>query len=163
MRRLVQVVLYAVFAAIMGYFSVSPGYQYADPGHAAIKLSLSHAAERVEECAKPTIDEINERALAGKPLSQCARERLPLTIELEIDGEVVHHSQAQPSGLWNDGPAAVYERFVIEAGTHTITARLRDTRREDGWDYTRTEKVQLTPQRYFTITFRAETGGFRFR
>lgn len=163
MRRLLQALLYAVFAAVMAYFSVSPGYDYADPGHAAIKLSLSHAAERVEECVKPSIDEINERALAGVPLSDCARERMPLTVELEIDGEVVFHRQAQPSGLWNDGPAAVYERFDIEAGVHTITARLRDTQRQDGWDYVHTEQAQLEPRRYFTVTFRAETGGFRFR
>lgn len=163
MNRLMQAVLYSAFAVFIGYFSAFPAYRYADPDRAEIKLSLSHAAERVEECVKLTPDEINERARAGEPISQCGRERLPLTIEIELDGTLVYHRQAQPSGLWNDGPASVYERFDVEAGTHTITARLRDTRREDGWDYTHTETVQLTPQRYFTITFRAETGGFRFR
>ena len=163
MSKLVQALLYAAFAVFIGYFSLSPAYRYADPDRAEIKLSLSHAAERVDECVELTPQEINERALAGEPLSQCGRERLPLTIELEIDGLIVYRGLARPSGLWSDGPASVYERFDVDAGVHTITARLRDTRRDEGWDYTHSEQVRLTPQRYFTITFRAETGGFRFR
>ena len=163
MNRLVQILLYAAFAAIVGYLSLSPGYRYADPALASIKLSLSHAAARVEECVKLTPQQINERAMAGEPLNDCARERLPLTVELDIDGLPVLRVEAIPSGLWKDGPASVYERLSIEPGTHTITARLRDTARADGWDYEHSERVTLVPGRYFTITFRAETGGFTFR
>ncbi|NCF13696.1 MAG: hypothetical protein GWP62_00215 [Gammaproteobacteria bacterium] len=163
MNRLVQVVLYAAFAVGIGYFSLSPPYQYADEEMASIKLSLSHAAKRVEDCVKLTPDEINRRALAGEPISECGRERLPLTIELEIDGVIVFRDEPLPSGLWSDGPASVYERFELAPGPHIITARLRDTAREHGWDYSHSDEVVLLPGRYFSITFRAETGGFRYR
>ena len=163
MNKLVQLLLYTIFAVVVVYFSIAPGYRYADPGLAEIKLSLSHAADRVEECVKLTPQQINERALAGEPLNECARERLPLTVELDIDGERMLRVTAQPSGFWNDGPASVYERIEIPAGTHTITARLRDSARSDGWDYEHTEAVELRPGRYFTVRFRAETGGFAFR
>ena len=163
MNKVVQALLYVVFAVFIGYLSIAPAYQYADPGLAAIKLSLSHAADRVEECVKLTPQEINERALAGKPLSECERERLPLTIELEIDGVIVFRDEPRPSGLWNDGPASVYERIEVAPGSHTITARLRDSRRDTGWDYSHSDEVVLRSGRYFTITFRAETGGFRYR
>ena len=93
----------------------------------------------------------------------CERQRLPLTVELEIDGETVANIEAPPSGLWNDGPASIYERFDTEPGLHTITARLRDSNRTEGWDYVRTEDVTLVAGRYFTVTFRAETGGFVFQ
>jgi len=163
MNKLVQVLLYAAFAAAVGYFSIAPGYRYADPGLATIKLSLSHAADRVEACVKLTPQQINERAQAGKTLNECSRERLPLTVELDIDGTRIQQITAMPSGLWNDGPASVYERLSVEPGTHTITVRLRDTARSHGWDYEHSEHVTLVPGRYFTITFRAEAGGFRFR
>ena len=163
MSKIIQALLYAVFAAGIGYFSIAPGYRYADPELATIKLSLSHAAKRVEECVKLTPQEINERAVAGKPLNECSRERLPLTVELDIDGACVHQVTANPSGLWGDGPASVYERMSVAPGTHTITVRLRDTARTDGWDYEYSERVTLVAGRYFTITFRAETGGFKFR
>ena len=57
----------------------------------------------------------------------------------------------------------MYERFEIEPGEHTVTARLRDTDRDQGWDYTYTENVRLEAGRYFTVTFRANAGGFEFR
>ena len=161
MNKVVQVLLYAVFAVVVGYFSILPGYRYADPDLATIKLSLSHAADRVEECVKLTPEEINARAVAGEPLNECARERLPLTVELEIDGVRALEVTAEPSGFWNDGPSSVYERLSIEPGTHTITVRLRDSARAEGWDYERSQRVTLEPGRYFM--FRAETGGFGFR
>jgi len=163
MNKVVQVFLYAVFAALIGYLSVAPAYQYSDPQLAVIKLSLSHAANRVEECVKLTPQQINERAMKGEPINECERARLPLAVELEVDGTTVLSLAAIPSGLWNDGPASVYERLEIDAGAHTITARLRDSARETGWDYEDSAEVDLVPGRYFTITFRAENGGFEFR
>ena len=163
MNRVVQALLYAAFAAFIGYLSVAPAYRYADPELAVIKLSLNHAADRVEECVKLTPQEINERARKGEVINECARERLPLAVELEVDGTTALSMTAVPSGLWKDGPASVYERLEIDAGAHTITARLRDSARKAGWDYEYSEEVNLVPGRYFTITFRAENGGFAFR
>jgi hypothetical protein len=162
-RIALQVITYAGFAVGVGYLSASPAYDYADAGNATIKLSLSHAAERVKPCVRLTPAEIAELAPNMRRPETCERERLPLTVELEIDGEVVANIEASPSGLWDDGPASIYERFEVEPGEHTITARLRDSERAGGWDYTHTENVTLVASRYFTVTFRAETGGFRFR
>jgi len=163
MNRVAQALLYTVFAMFVGYLSVAPTYQYADPNLAVIKLSLSHAADRVEECIKLTPQQINERAMKGEPINECKRARLPLAVQLDVDGTTVLSMAAFPSGLWNDGPASVYERLAVDAGAYTITARLRDSARETGWDYEYTEQVNLAPGRYFTITFRRENGGFKFR
>ena len=163
MNRVIQAILYVAFAAFIGYLSVAPAYQYAAPELAVIKLSLSHAADRVEECVKLTPDEINARALRGESLGECGRERLPLRVEVDVDGRTVIRVTAEPSGLWSDGPASVYERIPVAAGSHTITVRLRDSARESGWDYEQTETVDLVAGRYFTITFRAANGGFAFR
>ena len=132
MNKVVQLLLYGAFAAIVGVLSVAPAYQYGDPELAVIKVSLSHAADRVEECIKLTPQQINERAMQGQPINECERERLPLAIELDVDGTTVLSLTAVPSGLWNDGPASVYERITVDAGVHTITARLRDSARETG-------------------------------
>ena len=163
MSKVVQALLYGVFATFIGFLSVKPAYQYADPDLAVIKLSLNHAAERIEACTKLTPQQINERAVQGQPINECERERLPLAVELDVDGKTVLSLAATPGGLWNDGPASVYERLSIDAGTHIITARLRDSARETGWDYEHSREVSLAPGRYFTITFRAENGGFEFR
>ena len=163
LRIFLQAITYAAFAIIVGYLSASPAYDYADSGKATIKLSLSHAANRVKPCVRLTPEEIARLAANMRRSESCERQRLPLTVELEIDGETAANVRALPSGLWNDGPASIYERLEVEPGAHTITARLRDSDRSEGWDYTHTEDAMLVSGRYFTITFRAETGGFSFR
>jgi hypothetical protein len=162
-RVTLQALAYLGFAAFVGYLSASPAYDYAADEKAAIKLSLSHAADRVKPCVPLTPEQIARLAPNMRHAEQCERERLPLTVRLEIDGSLLTQIEAPPSGLWNDGAASVYERFEVEPGTHSITAKLRQSARPDGWDFTHTEEVTLEAGRYFTITFRAETGGFRFR
>lgn len=162
-RIVLQVVLFAAFAAVIAYLSASPSYEYASAELSTVKLSLSHAADRVEPCVQLTPQEVAKLAPNMRQAERCERERLPLTVELEIDGKLVLRVVAPPSGLWNDGPASVYERFEIAPGAHRITARLRDSSRAAGWDYFHSERVELQAARYFTVTFRPETGGFSFR
>lgn len=163
LRVTLQAISYLGFAVFVGYLSASPAHDYADAGMASIKLSLSHAADRVKPCVRLTPEQIAELAPNMRIAEQCERERLPLTVKLEIDSVEVALIEAPPSGLWSDGPASVYERFEVAPGEHSVTARLRDSNRGVGWDYTHTEQVTLEPGRYFTITFRAGTGGFSFR
>lgn len=158
-----QVLAYLAFMAVVGYLSASPAYDYASADKATIKLSLSHAADRAEPCVQLTPEEIARLAPNMRRAEDCERERLPLTVRLEMDGELLAEIEAPPSGVWNDGPASVYQRFEVEPGEHTITARLRYSARSEGWDHTYSERATLVAGRYFAITFRAEAGGFRFR
>ena len=163
LKLLLQAMTYAGFAAFLGYLSASPAYDYEPADMASVKLSLSHAANRVKPCARLTPQEIAELAPNMRVQQRCERERLPLSVQLVVDGDIVIDLQASPSGVWNDGAASVYERFNLPPGKHELTARLRDSDRADGWDYTHSETVILRPGRYFTVTFHPETGGFRFR
>jgi len=162
-RYLLQVLLYLSLAWVIGRFAAAPTYQYADVDRASIKLSLSHAANLVKPCVPLTTEEIAELAANMRRTEACERERLPLIIELDVDGEPVISLTAAPSGVWNDGPASIYERFEVDPGPHTISVRLRDTARTEGWDYEKTGDVVLEPGRYFTVTFKQATGGFNFR
>jgi hypothetical protein len=158
-----QLLLYGGFAAFLGWLSASPAYEYAPADQAVVKLSLSHAADRIKPCVRVDPQELAELPPNMRIPEQCERERLPLLVELDIDGAVVARIEAQPSGLWSDGPASVYERFSVPPGRHVLAARLRDSARTEGWDYAHTETVTLTAGRYLTVKFRAETGGFEFR
>lgn len=162
-RIALQLVLFVVFAAVLRVFSVAPAYQYAQPGVAVATVSISHAAERVTPCVQRSVEEIAAMPANERRPTKCERERLPLIVEVEVDGAALARFTAEPSGLWRDGAGSIYEKFELPPGRHTITARLRDTARESGWDYTHTETVELEAGRYFTLTFQAETGGFRFR
>lgn len=162
-RYFVQFAAFAAFAAFIGYFSSSPAFQYARAESAVVKLSLSHAADRVMPCVLLTPEEVAALAPNMRRTESCERARLPLDIELDVDGQRVYSLQAAPSGLWGDGPASVYQRFELPPGEYRMAVRLRDTARTDGWDYTHVEDVTLIAGRYLTITFKAESGGFKIR
>lgn len=163
LRAVLQIMMYAAFAAGIGYFATSPAYHYADPGNAVIKLSLSHAADLVEPCVPLTPEQIAELAANMRKTEACERERLPVVVELDIDGDKLVSLVAEPSGLWNDGPASVYQRIELPPGSYRVSARLRDTARTTGWDYEAATDVVLEAGRYFAVTFRPSTGGFSFR
>ena len=158
-----QLAAYAVFAALVGLLSAAPPYNYAAADRASIKLSLSHATDRLEPCVRLTPAEVAELAPNMRRAEQCARERVPMLVELDVDGVRIRRIEASPSGLWDDGPASIYERIEFEPGDRVVTIRMRDSKRETGWDYAHTEEVVLRPGRYFTITFQAATGSFVFR
>lgn len=163
MRAALQALFYAAFVATVGYLSFWPRYHYASPDMAVVKVSVSHATERVVPCVRLTPEQIAELAPNMRRQLSCERQRLPLVIEIDVDGETALHVAAPPSGLWGDGPASIYQRLDLAPGVHTLHVRLRDSARDSGWDYTHAEDVALVAGRYTTITFRAENGGFDIR
>jgi hypothetical protein len=148
---------------LLGYFSTNPAYIHIDPNSAVIRLSFNHAGARTGDCRHLTPEEIAELAPNMRRPLDCPRGRVPLLVELKIDGVLLYLASPSPSGLAGDGPATVYERFVVPPGRHELTVRLRDSLRTEGFDYESRVQVELTAQQNFAIDFRAETGGFVFR
>jgi hypothetical protein len=163
MKILLQVAMFSAFAVVIVTFSIFPKYHYASQDSAVIKLSLSHAAERINPCETRTVEEIAAMPAYERRPIKCERERLPLNVELEIDGAIVVSIEEPPSGFWSDGAASIYEKIELQPGVHHVTARLRDKGGDSGWDYSHSGVVELEAGRYFTVTFKAETGGFVFR
>jgi len=157
-----QAVLYAGFMAMLGYFATLPAYTYVNPGAAVITLSFAHAGDKVSECRRLTPEEIAALAPNMRRPMDCPRARVPLLVDLRFDGAVLFHASLAPSGLAGDGASSVYERFVVAPGRHRISARLRDSRREEGFDYELEQGVELMPGEHLVIDFRAGTGGFKF-
>ncbi len=157
-----QGMAYAVFMAGIGYFSVFPAYEYLEPSRAVIKMAFSHAGERKEECRRLTPEEIQKLAPNMRRPTQCGRERLPVIVELYLDGDLLYAGAAPPSGIWGDGTSTVYERFVLAPGSYVLTARLRDSYRTDSFDFEHTKRVELHERQNFVVSFRPELGGFSF-
>jgi hypothetical protein len=157
-----QLIAYALFALVIGYFATQPTYTHLDPDRALIKLSFSHAGEHRQECRRLTQEELNELPPNMRRPMDCPRERLSLLVELELDGKILYRDELPPSGLASDGASTAYRKFPVAAGSHTLVARLRDSRREDGFDYEQVAEITLAPQQNFVIDFRPELGGFLF-
>ena len=161
-RAFAQVALYAGFALAILALSGYPPYSRVDPGNAVIKLSFSHAGARREPCRTLSPEELEALAPNMRLGQDCPRERVPVVVELEIDGERAFNAALRPSGLARDGPSSVYERFEVAAGRHQVRVRMRDTPREHGFDHERSVDVELAERQSFVIDFRTELGGFQF-
>jgi hypothetical protein len=157
-----QIVIYAMFGGLIGYFSSQPSYNYFPADQALIKLSFAHGAQRKEECRKRTREELEKLAPNMRKPMLCSRERLPVYVELSLDGKRIYAASLSPAGLSGDGPARVYARLPVPTGRHQLSARLRDTARATGFDYERTESFDLKPGHSLAIDFRADIGGFVF-
>ena len=163
LRAAAQLAFYAGFAFVIVFFSSHPPYSRVEPGIAVVKLSFSHAGAHREPCRTLSPEELAALAPNMRSGVDCPRERVPVTVQLEIDGERVYHAALPPSGPAGDGPSSVYKRFEVPAGRHRIGVRLRDTARGSGFDHERTADVRLAARQSFVIDFRAELGGFQFQ
>ncbi len=160
-RITAQIVAYGVFVAFVGYLSSAPRYTHMDPGMALVRLSFSHAGAPIRPCRRLTQAELEALPPNMRKPTDCPRERVPLVVEIEVDGERVFLDTLHPSGLHGDGSSTAYASFPVTPGEHTLTARLRDTPRESGFDHEREWQVELRPQQSLVIDFRAHTGGFK--
>lgn len=157
-----QAIAYTLFAVVVGYFATQPSYTYLDPGKAQIKLSFGHAGDHTTECRRLTQEELNQLAPNMRRPLDCPRGRLPVLIELELDGELLYRAELPPSGLAGDGVSTAYKTFAVDPGQHQLVARLRDSLRDEGFDYEAASEITLLPRQNFVVDFRPAMGGFLF-
>jgi hypothetical protein len=153
----------ASIGALVAYLSSAPAYQHFAADQALLKVTFIHGGQHPGGCRERTAEELQELAPNMRRKLSCPRERLPVVIQLEVDGRTVHHESVPPSGLHDDGPSVFYGGFPLSAGDHTITVRLRDSDRADGFDYEGTHAFSLSPAQLMIVQFRPESGGFLFR
>ncbi len=154
-----QLLLYGVFALVIGVFSRWPEYRHLGADQALIKLSFTHAGKLVADCRRLTPDELAKLPPNMRTPLKCERERAPVRVEVDIDGAAAFRHLAKPSGLSKDGASAVYQRLSLAAGEHRIAVRLKDSAGAGGFDYQREQTVRLAPAQILVIDFDAEKGG----
>jgi hypothetical protein len=163
MRYAGQALFYAAFAAAIGGFAAWPAYHQVPENAAQIKLSFNHGGARLEDCHKLTSLELSKLPTNKRKPSNCSRQRQPILIQLLLDGTPLYEATLKPSGLSGDGQAQTYEKFIVPTGKHVILARLRDSKRTEGYDYEGRFEIELAPWQNLAIDFKAEQGGFLFR
>ncbi|MEP7281503.1 MAG: hypothetical protein ABI696_05955 [Rubrivivax sp.] len=158
-----QALLYALFALFIGLFSHWPAYQHLASDQSLIKLSFSHTGKPVSECVQQSAAELAKLPPNMRAPMRCPRERSPVRVELDIDGQPVFRHTAAPSGLSKDGASSVYHRLQLPAGAHRVAVRLNDDARQAGFTYRREATVALAPAQILVIDFDAEQGGITLR
>jgi hypothetical protein len=153
-----QILLYALFAVVIGIFSNWPSYRALPPDQALVKVSFIHHGQRVAECRPYTPEELAKLAPNMRTPMKCGRERSPVTIEVDLDGATVYRHVATPSGLSRDGASSVYQRLQVPAGEHRIAVRLKDSA-GPAFTHTREATLTLKPAQVLVIDFDEQKKG----
>lgn len=157
-----QIVAYTAFAVMIAYFASSPAYFHHAPDNALIKLSLTHAGQRVGECHERSADEMAKLPPNMRTKQSCGRERNVVTLEMDIDGKLAFRQTAKPAGLSADGRSRFYDSREIPSGRHILRARMRDGNDQGVFDQDAQVEVELAPRQVFVVDFDEENGKFSF-
>jgi len=160
---ILQAVLYAAFAAVIGVFSSMPTYRQLDEDQALLKISFSQPGQLRSECRRRSREELQRMAPNMRQEMDCPRERSPLAVELSLDGAVLARESVLPAGIARDGPSTYYARFPVPAGDHRISVRIDDSVRVPGFSHAREETVRFEPGYVFVVDFDPARGGILFR
>ncbi len=158
LKYLILIAFYGALAILLGYFSQRPSYQHLPPGQAVVIVSLTHPGERVEECRKPTKEELEKHQPNMRPKEICPRARVPIVLELLVNNKQRLSIVAKPAGLSRDGASQIYEKFSIPEGAHEFEIRMRDTRRMQGYDWIEKRRITLSEGQNLVIDFRSGFG-----
>jgi len=157
-RYLLQAFNYALFMALVWYFSAAPAVRLLDENEAVLTIAFAHAGQLREPCRKLSQEELNALAPNMRALEDCPRERSPVTIEALLDGKLVYRDVLDPPGLFDDGGVDVYYSAKIPAGEHRLTLRMNDSLRIEGFNYEMERPVYIDSARVLLVGFDNERG-----
>lgn len=163
LRYATQALLYGAFAAVIGVFSTSPSYRLLDDDQALLRLSLQHPGQPKGDCRQRTPEELAKMPPQMRAPMDCPRERSPVTVRVELDGQTVIDAVFPPAGLRKDGASAGYRRLPISAGRHTLRVQLNDDARRSDFPYERAATLQVRPGQIVLVDFNPGKGGLLIR
>jgi hypothetical protein len=162
-RVAAQIGVVLALTAVVAAFADWPRYHQIGPQSAVIKLSFTHGSNREAECRRRTAEELARLPPNMRKPLDCPRARGSVYVELELDGRMLYAASLPPSGIAGDGPSRVYRRFLVPAGSHTLTVRMRDTPRREGFDYVTSRAIVLAPEDNLVVDFGTRASGFVLR
>lgn len=158
LRYLLQAINYTVFMALVWYFATSPSIRIIADDEAMITVAFSHAGQLREPCRRLSQEELNALPPNMRKPEDCPRERSPVRIEIELDGEKLYGESLQPPGLFEDGGVDVYYRKKIPVGTHQLSLKMNDSVRIEGFNHSLDKQIHVTPAQILLIGFENRRG-----
>ncbi len=161
-RRIIGLSAFALLTMfIIGYFSASPAYHHLAENEAVIKVSITHNGKRLQACVKKTRAELAKLPPNMRAKMTCGRERTPVLLVVAIDGKEIYRHVSKPNGLSSDGASIFYQKLIVPTGTHEVSVLMRDSVRDEGFDFEYRDKVDLTSGRNFVVTFDEQNRKFK--
>ncbi|OGV96660.1 MAG: hypothetical protein A2W53_06050 [Nitrospinae bacterium RIFCSPHIGHO2_02_39_11] len=158
-RVMASVSILFLSAFLILYLSERPIYPFYNKDMSLIKFTFKHPgrhkSEQRELTDKETENMLRHMRRTNSPFVKMRmvgkRERLPVYVEVELDDKMILAKTYYPAGFRKDIPAFAYEEFPVFPGTHHVKVRVRDSKREEGFDYTFEKKIEAQPGRITVV------------
>jgi hypothetical protein len=158
LRWLLQACNYTLFMAVVWYFSSAPAVRLIAEDEARLTIAFAHAGQLREPCRRLSQEELNQLAPNMRKLEDCPRERSPVTVVAELDGEPFYNATLQPPGLYSDGGVDVLHSAKISAGAHRLSLKMNDSVRIDGFNHVFEDDIEIAPAQILLVGFDNKSG-----
>jgi len=160
LRYSLQAFNYALFMAVVWYFSINPPYHQIEKDQAIITLSFTHATKLREACRKLSQEELMKLAPNMRLPTDCPRARSPMTLELYLDNKLLTKATVEPTGFHKDQGVNIFQRIKVAAGEHTLQLWMNDNVNIKEPTYRYKQVVSLKPEQQLLVDFNPGSGGF---
>jgi len=130
MRVIAQIGFYASVGILIGYYTIAPGYQYADGQSSVLKLVVRHSGVLLGECRVMSQPELMKLPPNMRIPEDCPRGKAPLSVSLLVDDRVFYDGIIKPSGLHSDGVLALYQQFNIPPGQASVRLAIESAKQD---------------------------------
>jgi len=158
LRFLLQAINYSVFMGLVWYFASAPAVRLIGEDESKLTIAFAHAGQLREPCRMLSQEELNKLAPNMRKLDDCPRERSPVVIEAELDGESVYSVSLPPPGLFGDGGVDVFYSAKIPAGEHHLRLKMNDSVRIEGFNHQFEQSVTIEPKQILLVSFESKHG-----
>lgn len=114
-----------VLGAVTWLFSNLP-YRTPHSPEPELVVSFNHHGAIVD-ARKLTKEELDKRLPHMRAQVNVTRERVPVRLRVQVDGQIVHDHSYQSKGLSHDGPSMAVVRLPVAPGQHKVQVELADT------------------------------------
>lgn len=145
-----------VLGALIWLVSQLP-YRTADSTAPELVVSFVHQGETVGS-KKMSQEEMDKLLPHMRAQVNLIRERVPVRLRVQVDGETRHDEAYQPKGISKDGPSMAIVRLPVKAGSHQIILQLADTTDTNLWTRTWNHQVNFHDNRVSVVIFDTKNG-----
>lgn len=138
-RIQVQLLAWSLLGLLIAAFADGPSFNPLPAGHGRLTLAVAHLSERIEPCRQLSERERMELPPTRRVTEVCERARVPVKIELIVNGRTLLARAFEPSGLHDDGRVYLVEAWPLPAGHYraelTLTGRTEETSRHEVFEF----------------------------
>jgi hypothetical protein len=150
------VVLSAVLGTVAFAFS-NLSYRTPHSSRPELIVSFNHSGA-IREARQLTKEELAQRLPHMRAQVNVTRERVPVRLRVQVDGQAVFDQTFQPKGLHHDGPSMALTRLPILPGRHEVRVELADTADPEKWTRQWSETVEFQESRNRVVLFDTKAG-----